>query len=128
MNVVTRPLRVLVADDDRDLAEVIAAYVKECGHEIVATISAGGLEVIRRYGQFEPDVVLLDIMMPRFNGLTVCHALLSRDPDARIVFISGKVDGAHPFVTGAGAIACLEKPINREKLEEVLNSIEPRGE
>jgi CheY-like chemotaxis protein len=121
-----RPLRVLIADDDRDLADAIAGYVRECGHDPVATISAGGLEVIRRYGQYEPDVVLLDIMMPRFNGLTVCHALLSRDPDAKIVFVSGKVDAAHPFVTGAGALACLGKPIVREKLAAILNGIEPR--
>ena len=121
-----RPLRVLIADDDRDLADALAGYVRECGHDPVATITAGGLEVIRRYGQFEPDVVLLDIMMPRFNGLTVCHALLSRDPDAKIVFVSGKVDGAHPFVTGAGAVACLGKPIVRTQLAEVLRGIAPR--
>jgi CheY-like chemotaxis protein len=120
-------LRVLVADDDRELAEVLTAYVRECGHDPVATISAGGLEVIRRYGQFEPDVVLLDIMMPRFNGLTVCHALLSRDPDAKIVFVSGKLDGAHPFVTGAGAVACLGKPIERAQLEKILGDIQPRA-
>lgn len=121
-----RPLRVLIADDDRDLADVLTEWVRECGHEAVATISAGGLEVIRRYGQYLPDVVLLDIMMPRFNGLTVCHALLSRDPDAKVVFVSGKVDGAHPFVTGAGAVACLGKPIEKSKLEEILAGITPR--
>ena len=122
-----RPLKVLIADDDRDLADAIAGYVRECGHDPVATISGGGLEVIRRYGQYEPDVVLLDIMMPRFNGLTVCHALLSRDPDAKIVFVSGKVDGAHPFITGAGAVGCLGKPIERNKLAELLEGIEPRN-
>lgn len=118
-----RPLRVLIADDDRDLAEAMAGYVRECGHDPVATISGGGLEVIRRYGQFDPDVVLLDIMMPRFNGLTVCHALLSRDPAAKIVFVSGKVDRKNPFVTGAGAVACLAKPLQRADLEEVLDGI-----
>jgi CheY-like chemotaxis protein len=121
-----RPLRVMVADDDRDLAEAIAGYVREAGHDPVATISAGGLEVIRRYGQYEPDVVLLDIMMPRFNGLTVCHALLSRDPDAKIIFVSGKVDGAHPFIMGAGAVGCLGKPIDRAKLATALGNITPR--
>jgi CheY-like chemotaxis protein len=126
MRTVTRPLRVLIADDDRDLAEAIAGYVKECGHEPVAMISGGGLEVIRRYGQYEPDVILLDIMMPRFNGLTVCHAILSRDPGAKIIFVSGKVDGDHPFITGAGAIACLSKPIQREKLAEILDGLTPR--
>lgn len=123
-----RPLRVLIADDDRDLAEALAGYVRECGHDPVATIHSGGLEVIRRYGQFVPDVVLLDIMMPRFNGLTVCHAILSRDPGAKIIFVSGKVDGAHPFVTGAGAVACLEKPIVRTRLAEILDGIEPQGD
>jgi CheY-like chemotaxis protein len=119
---------VLIADDDRDLADAIAGYVRECGHEPVATISGGGLEVIRRYGQYEPDVVLLDIMMPRFNGLTVCHALLSRDPDARVVFISGQVESNHPFITGAGAVACLGKPIDRTKLAAILDSIVPRDQ
>jgi two-component system, chemotaxis family, chemotaxis protein CheY len=121
-----RPLKILIADDDRDLADALASYVRECGHDPVATISGGGLEVIRRYGQYVPDVVLLDIMMPRFNGLTVCHALLSRDPDAKIVFISGKVESDHPFVASTGAIACLGKPIEREKLAEILEGIEPR--
>lgn len=121
-----RPLRVLIADDDRDLAEAMAEYVRECGHEPVATITGGGLEVIRRYGQYEPDAVLLDIMMPRFNGLTVCHALLSRDPDAKIILVSGKVDSGHPFVTGTGAVACLSKPLERQRLAEALGAIAPR--
>lgn len=118
-----RPLRVMVADDDRELAGLLAAYVRECGHEMVAVVTGGGLEVLRRHGQFQPDVLLLDIMMPRFNGLTVCHALISRDAAAKVVFVSGKFDGAHPFVTGAGAVACLTKPIQRTELENILNGI-----
>jgi CheY-like chemotaxis protein len=120
------PLRVLIADDDRDMAAALAEYVRECGHDPVATITGGGLEVIRRYGQYQPDVVLLDIMMPRFNGLTVCHALISRDPGAQIVFVSGKVEGDHPFVTGAGAAGCLSKPINRDDLRDMLDRLHPQ--
>jgi CheY-like chemotaxis protein len=65
--------------------------------------------------------------MPRFNGLTVCHALLSRDPAAKIVFVSGQVEENHPFILGAGAVACLGKPIHRERLQEILDGIEPRA-
>ncbi len=114
----------MIADDDRDLAEILAEYVRECGHDPITIITGGGLEVIRRYGEFQPDVVLLDIMMPKFNGLTVCHALLSRDPGAQIVFVSGRVDSTHPFVTGAGAVGCLAKPINRDDLRDVLDRLQ----
>src|SRR6187401_1919606 len=113
-------MRLLIADDDRDFAEVLAAMVQELGHEVVATITGGGLAVIQNYARYQPDVVLLDIMMPRFNGLTVCHALISRDANARVIFVSGRVDGGHPFVSAAGAIGYLEKPIDREKLRAVL--------
>ncbi len=63
---------------------------RECGHEVVGTVTGGGLAVIQAFARYEPDAVLLDLMMPRFNGLTVCHALLSRKPDAKIIFISGR--------------------------------------
>ncbi|MEO7318674.1 MAG: response regulator [Chthoniobacteraceae bacterium] len=117
-------MRVLIADDDREMADVLAEYVEECGHEVAATVTSGGLSVIQSFARHEPDVVLLDIMMPRFNGLTVCHALLSRKPDAKIIFVSGQVDGDHPFVSGCGAAAYLQKPVSLKELRDALDEIE----
>jgi DNA-binding response OmpR family regulator len=117
-------MRVLIADDDREMAEVLAAYVEECGHEVVGTVTGGGLAVIQAFARYEPDAVLLDIMMPRFNGLTVCHALLSRKPDAKIIFISGQVDQKNPFVSGCHASAYLQKPVSLVELRETLDAVE----
>jgi DNA-binding response OmpR family regulator len=117
-------MRVLIADDDRDLAEVLAIYVAECGHEVVATVTGGGLAVIQAFARHEPDAVLLDIMMPRFNGLTVCHALQSRRPGTKIIFVSGRVDGNHPFVSGCRVAAYLQKPVSLSELREALDSLE----
>ncbi len=117
-------MRVLIADDDRDMAEVLASYVGECGHEVVGVATGGGLSVIQAFARFEPDVVLLDIMMPRFNGLTVCHALISRKPDAKIIFISGQVDGKNPLVGGCGASAHLQKPVSLAELRDALKTVE----
>jgi CheY-like chemotaxis protein len=116
-------MRLLIADDDRDFANLLGMWVRDLGHEVAGTITGGGLAVIQNYARYQPDVVLLDIMMPRFNGLTVCHALLSRDANARIIFISGCVAGEHPFVNTAGAVGYLQKPINREKLREALDAV-----
>ena len=120
-------MRVLIADDDREMVEVLTAYVEECGHEVVGAVTGGGLAVIQAFARYEPDAVLLDIMMPRFNGLTVCHALLSRKPEAKIIFISGQLDGSHPFVSGSGATACLQKPVSLAALRGALDAAATSG-
>lgn len=115
-------MRVLVADDDRDVAAALADCVLACGHEVVETVTGGGLAVIQSFARHAPDAVLLDILMPRCNGLTVCHALLSRDPKARVIFISGSVESDHPFVESCGAAACLTKPVSLAELRAALDA------
>jgi len=116
-------MKVLVADDDKDLAHTLAASVTECGHDVVGTITGGGLAVIQAFARCQADAVLLDIMMPRFNGLTVCHALLSRKPDAKIIFVSGNMDKRDPFITGCGASAYLQKPVSLSELRDALDAL-----
>ncbi|MHA3774556.1 response regulator transcription factor [Verrucomicrobiota bacterium sgz303538] len=116
-------MRILIADDDRELAEALAEFVRLCNHEVVDKVTGGGLAVIQSFARHNPDIVLLDIMMPRFNGLTVFHALKSRNPDAKIIFMSGKVEGDHPFVASCGASAYIQKPVLLEELRGVLASV-----
>lgn len=117
-------MRVLIADDDREMADILATYVGECGHEVVGVVTGGGLAVIQAFSRTAPDVVLLDIMMPRFNGLTACHALRSRNPDVKVFFVSGSVDGDHPFVSNCAASGYLRKPVHLHELREALGSVE----
>lgn len=117
-------MRILIADDDRDLADALAEIVKECGHEVVDKVTGGGLAVIQSFAKHLPEVVILDVLMPRFNGLTVSHALKSRMPETKIVFVSGKVEGDHPMLINCNAAAYLQKPIGFEQLRSVLSSLE----
>lgn len=118
-------MRVLIADDDKLVCSMLTAFVEECGHEVVEAVSGGGLAAIKSFATHMPDVVLLDVFMPRCNGLTVCHALLSRKPDAKIVFMSGMVEGSHPYVTGCGASAFLSKPMRLEELRATFERLAP---
>lgn len=113
-------MRVLVADDDRELAAALADCVLACGHEVVDTVSGGGWAVIQSFARHAPDAVLLDILMPRCNGLTVCHALLSRKPDTRVIFISGRMERDHPFISDSGAAGYLQKPVALAELRAAL--------
>ena len=113
-------MRVLVADDNHEFAKALAGLVRACDHEVVATVTGGGISVIQSYAQHSPDVVLLDIMQPRLNGITVCRALLSRDPAAKVVLISGSMECDHPGMAHCGASGYLQKPLLFEELREVL--------
>jgi DNA-binding response OmpR family regulator len=115
-------MRVLVADDDRDMAAALADCVQACGHEVVDTVTGGGLAVIQSFARHAPDAVVLDILMPRCNGLTVCHAVLSRDPKARVILVSGSVDSDHPFVESCRAADCLSKPVSLDELRAALDA------
>ncbi len=116
-------MRVLIAEDDKLLAELLGNLVRECEHEVVATVTQGGVAVIRSFAQHKPDVVLLDILMPRCNGFTVCHALRSRSPDAKVIFMSGQMESEHPFVKNSGAAGYLRKPLLLEELRDALGAV-----
>jgi len=113
-------MRVLIADDDKNVGEMLIAFVTACEHEVVDTVRGGGLAVMQSCTRNKPDVVLLDIMMPVFNGFTVCQQLLSRDPAVKVILMSGQVEEAYPSVKSCGAIGYLPKPMAFEQLRVLL--------
>lgn len=117
-------MRVLIADDDREVANVFSRFVESCGHQ-VSTVTSGGLDVLAAYDRFKPDVVMMDVMMPRFNGITVSHAILSRDPRAQLVLLSGKMSADHPFIATSGAMRFLPKPVPLSTIKALLDEIQP---
>ena len=118
-----RPLRILIADDDRMLAEFLTALVQATGNEVVAVETAGGLAVVQSYTRHQPDCVLLDIMMPKLNGFTVAQHLRSRDPNARIIFMSGLVQSDYPSARHCKPDAWLNKPILFDDLCQALSKL-----
>ena len=91
----------------------------------MCTVTTGGLDVLPAYDRFRPDVVLMDILMPRFNGITISHALLSRNPAIKLVLCSGSLPADHPFVGSSGASCFIAKPFNFAEVKEILESLGP---
>jgi CheY-like chemotaxis protein len=114
-----RPLRVLVADDDRDAADSLAELAQLWGHESQAVY--GGPETVVAAQAFRPDVVLLDIVMPFMDGVEVAQALRRRPgAQALVVAITG-YDLA--WATGRGRNLfdrSLLKPAMPEELQQFL--------
>lgn len=114
-----RHMRILIADDQKGVGTSLAALVRECDHEVVEVVGSG-FEAIRAYHRHHPDVVLMDYYMPRLNGATACRYILSMDPAASVILISGAARSQD--LSHAGAIAVLEKPVGLEQLEGLLNA------
>lgn len=115
-------MRVLVADDDKLFAEYLAALCSMLGHEVVAVETGGGLAVLHSYRRNRPDCILLDVMMPRFNGFTIAQQIRSTAPDARIIFMSGLVKSDYPSVSNCKPDGWLNKPVTLDSLREALNT------
>ena len=67
---------ILIADDNRDITDVLSTYSRMEGFEPV--VAGDGEEAIRLFNQFEPEVVLLDVMMPKEDGYEVCRKIRSK--------------------------------------------------
>ncbi|MGH8093248.1 MAG: response regulator [Chthoniobacterales bacterium] len=118
-------MRVLIADDEKAFSSVLSDLVRSCGHEVVGVVHSG-LDAIRSYRQQRPDVVLMDFGMARLNGLTACRNILSDDPEGCILFLSGLGERSELTPEYSGALAVLQKPISRARLEQALKEASTR--
>lgn len=78
---------ILIADDNKDITDILAAYVKKEGYEPV--VAADGLETERLYEQYNPVAILLDVMMPLKDGYEVCRSI-RRESSVPIILITAR--------------------------------------
>ncbi len=113
-------MKVLVADDEPKLVEALRIILTGAGYEFCSAADGGAALAV--YGMHRPDLVILDVMMPKLDGTEVCASIRAMDPDVPILMLSAKgdiLDKREGF--GAGADDYLTKPFNEE---EVLLRVE----
>src|SRR5437660_4242640 len=113
-------MRILIADDQKDVGRGLADLVRICNHEVVEVVGSG-LEAIQAYNRHHPDLVLMDYRMPKLNGATACRNIVSKDPAARVILVTAW--SPSDDVGASGAIAILPKPLDLERLQNTLHSI-----
>lgn len=102
--------RVLLVDDDPDIRQVVRLYLERVGGFEVVGEAADGRESIDLAADLQPDVVLLDVMMPGMSGHEAVPELLRVSPHSMIVMLSALSAGAHEETAlSAGAFAYIEK-------------------
>ncbi|MBI3450954.1 MAG: response regulator [Acidobacteria bacterium] len=116
--------RILVVDDSDSIRNVLQMNFEWLGYEVIC--ATDGEEALRMVAKDPPDLIILDVMMPRFNGYQVCRTLKS-DPgvsDIPVIFLTAKDQKEDRFWgKDCGADEYLTKPFSAAKLERVIERL-----
>jgi len=115
--------RVLVADDASFMRQMIREIVESEGLEVCGEAS-DGVEAVDEFKRLQPDVVTMDIVMPRKSGIDAVRGIMALDPSARVVMCSAL--GQETLVTEAiqaGAKDFIVKPFKPDAVIETLKKV-----
>ena len=126
------PLRMVIVEDNLLTRELIKDMLELLGHDVVAAAEdlSGALSA---YRQHRPDLMTIDLSLPKEDGLTILKALKAADPAVQAIIVSGNSQARiREEVLRAGAIELLSKPIELDALRRCIekafpNANNPRG-
>lgn len=123
-NVKADPAIILVVDDEPVLTKLVEEILSRKGHKVL--VAAGGDEAIFVLGEVTPDLILMDINMPKMDGYETTSKIKldSRMRDVPVIFLSGRPveeDCGRSFAVGG--VAFLRKPFKNNQLCDVVNLV-----
>ena len=116
--------KILVAEDERDIRELIGFTLRYAGLDV--TLTKNGVEAVEQAPKIQPDLIMLDVRMPKMTGYEACRALKSNPSTSKIpiVILSAKgQDGEIQEGKEAGADHYIVKPFAPDRLTERVKDI-----
>ena len=114
---------VMVVDDSRVVYAGMQKMLSDSEFEI-CSFCRSGEECLEKYGDVQPELVTMDIVMPEMDGMEACRQLLERWPDARVLMVSSLAyDDTIKSSQTLGAKGFLFKPFDKEALLRELRSV-----
>jgi CheY-like chemotaxis protein len=116
--------KILIAEDERDIRELISFTLQFAGYEVL--LATNGAEAVEQAVESHPDLILMDVRMPRMTGYQACEALkeLPETRDIPVIFLSAK--GQESEIQqgmGVGAIDYILKPFAPDDLIEQVKRV-----
>jgi DNA-binding NarL/FixJ family response regulator len=124
----SKVIRVMLVDDQRLMREGLRILLDmEPDLEVVGEAGDGG-EAVESYPQLLPDVVLMDVRMPKMDGVEATRRILTHHPEARVVILTTFDDDEYVFEgIRAGAVGYLLKAVSGEELADAVRTVTRGG-
>lgn len=114
---------VIIIDDDEDILGLLSEYLLLEDFDVVGR-GTDGLKAVNLYAEHKPDFVIMDIAMPRYDGIYGLENIKKLNPDAIVIILTGNSDKAiNQQIIQLNPTMILEKPYPVEKLVSALKSI-----
>lgn len=114
--------KIMVVDDAQFMRKRVAKLLIECGHEVIE--AADGEAAVHAYRLTQPDAVLMDITMPRKDGLTALAEIRRFDAEAKVIMLTALGQQAMILqAMQAGAKDFLVKPYDPERMIKILRKV-----
>ena len=117
--------KILIADDSRVAAHLLAEIVESIDECEVVDTAKSGEEAIEFYDKYQPDLVTMDLSMPGIGGMEAIKQIMDKDPNAKIVVVSS-LGGAQDKLLEAleaGALSVVSKPFDEDKAIGVFKKL-----
>ncbi|EGG42338.1 CheY-like receiver [Candidatus Nitrosarchaeum limnium SFB1] len=112
---------VIIIDDNYELAEVVSEFFRLKSINVLAT-GKNGKEAVELYKEHTPDVVLMDFMMPDFDGLYGLENIRKINPNAKVIIMTGADDVPTQKLTELGVYSIIIKPCDMAELIKIINT------
>lgn len=115
--------RVIVIDDNHALTQIVSEFLTLNSIDVLA-VGENGKEAVELYKKHSPDFVVMDYLMPDFNGLYGLQNIQKINSDAKVIMFTGSADpGLFDEFRESGVFAILEKPLALDNLVETINKV-----
>ncbi|WP_167772929.1 response regulator transcription factor [Ramlibacter humi] len=111
---------VLVADDNPDITEMLAAFLQLSGFRVQC--AANGVEAVECFDRERPDVAVLDIQMPMMDGLAAARHMKARHPGVLLIAATGRPDLAVAAGSSAPFARVFCKPVSADEIVSAIRS------
>jgi CheY-like chemotaxis protein len=114
------PARVLIVDDEESLVSLIEMWLEDEGYAVATATS--GRQALESVAANDPDIVLLDLIIPPPNGFALCNVLLARPNPPQLIVMTGLTDPVRLHqVEVEGIFAILYKPLHQEGVLDAVS-------
>ena len=120
----TLPRRILIADDSALIRQHLADRLGEMEEAEIVGLAKDGVEAVDETEATRPEIVILDLQMPRMSGLQALGAIRERVPDAQVIVLTNHADPVYRRTClDAGAARFMDKSGDLDELENVIRSL-----